>query len=174
MRESRPLASRERQPCREMESPFRWVESRATRLHQSTMSLRPGTLAAGFVWPCLPTKTHEPPSGGLWIHDGFRIIARKNGERVRLYSRPGNDLTRRFPLIVETLARLCSRSCIIDGEAVACDDNGVASFDLIRNHRANEIPLCAALGGPGRRGRTGVLGCPYGPSFTGLDHRSRV
>ena len=46
--------------------------------------------------------------------------------------------TRRFPLIVETLARLRSRSCIIDGEAVACDDNGVASFDLIRHHRANE------------------------------------
>jgi ATP-dependent DNA ligase len=45
---------------------------------------------------------------------------------VRLYSRPGNDLTRRFPLIVDALARLSSRSCIIDGEAVACDDNGVA------------------------------------------------
>jgi bifunctional non-homologous end joining protein LigD len=59
-------------------------------------------------------------------------------ERVRLYSRPGNDFTRRFPLIVETLARLRSRSCIIDGEAVACDDNGVASFDLVRHHRANE------------------------------------
>jgi bifunctional non-homologous end joining protein LigD len=99
-------------------------------------------LAAGFVWPCLPTKTHEPPSGGLWIHeikhDGFRIIARKTGAQVRLYSRPGNDLTRRFPLIVETLARLRSRSCIIDGEAVACDDNGVASFDLVRHHRAND------------------------------------
>ena len=39
---------------------------------------------------------------------------------------------------VETLARLRSRSCIIDGEAVACDDNGVASFDLIRHHRSNE------------------------------------
>jgi bifunctional non-homologous end joining protein LigD len=35
------------------------------------------------------------------------------------------------------LARLRSRSCIIDGEAVACDDNGVASFNLIRHHRAN-------------------------------------
>jgi ATP-dependent DNA ligase len=57
---------------------------------------------------------------------------------VRLYSRPGNDFTRRFPLIVETLARLRSRSCIIDGEAVACDDNGVASFDLIRHHRHND------------------------------------
>jgi bifunctional non-homologous end joining protein LigD len=57
---------------------------------------------------------------------------------VRLYSRPGNDLTYRFPLIVETLARLRSRSCIIDGEAVAWNDNGVCRFDLIRHQRANE------------------------------------
>jgi hypothetical protein len=42
------------------------------------------------------------------------------------YSRPGNDLTHRFPLIVEALARLRSRTCIIDGEAVACGDDGVA------------------------------------------------
>jgi bifunctional non-homologous end joining protein LigD len=58
----------------------------------------------------------------LWLHeiehDGFRIIARKDGNRVRLYSRLGNDLTCRFPLIVETLACLRSRSCIIDGEAM--------------------------------------------------------
>ena len=61
-----------------------------------------------------------------------RVIARKNGHRVKLYSRPGNDLTPRFPLIVEALARLRSRSCIIDGEAVACGDDGVANFELIR------------------------------------------
>ena len=42
------------------------------------------------------------------------------------------------PEEIAGLARLRSRSCIIDGEAVACDDNGVASFDLIRHHRANE------------------------------------
>jgi len=91
------------------------------------------TLPAGFIAPCLPTKTDKLPSSSQWLHeikhDGFRIIARKTGAKVRLYSRPGNDLTRRFPLIVETLARLRSRSCIIDGEAVAC---GVASFDLVR------------------------------------------
>jgi hypothetical protein len=45
---------------------------------------------------------------------------------VKLYSRPGNDLTHRFPLIVEALARLRSRSCIIDGEAVACGADGIA------------------------------------------------
>jgi bifunctional non-homologous end joining protein LigD len=68
-------------------------------------------------------------------HDGFRVIARKDGAKVRLYSRPGNDLTFRFRLIVESMARLRSRSCIIDGEAVACNDNGLASFDRIRYRR---------------------------------------
>jgi ATP-dependent DNA ligase len=51
---------------------------------------------------------------------------------VKLYSRPGNDLTYRFPLIVEALAKLRSQSCIIDGEAVACGDDGISSFDRIR------------------------------------------
>jgi bifunctional non-homologous end joining protein LigD len=100
------------------------------------------SLPPGFIPPCLPTKAPQPPTGEAWLHeikhDGFRVIARKQGDRVRLYSRPGNDLTDRFPLIVEALARLRSRSCIIDGEAVACDDNSVASFDLVRHHRANE------------------------------------
>jgi bifunctional non-homologous end joining protein LigD len=101
--------------------------------------LRISTLPAGFIEPCLPTKADTLPSGGLWIHeikhDGFRIIARKNGAQVKLYSRPGNDLRDRFPLIVETLANLHTRSCIIDGEAVACDDNGLAVFDRIRYRR---------------------------------------
>jgi ATP-dependent DNA ligase len=97
------------------------------------------TLPTGFIAPCLPTKTDQLPSGGLWIHeikhDGFRIIARKDGVRVRLYSRPGNDFTRRFPPIARALTHLRCRSCIIDGEAVICDDNGVASFDRIRYRR---------------------------------------
>src|SRR2546430_4494747 len=97
------------------------------------------TFPAGFIAPCLPTKTDKLPSGGEWLHeikhDGFRVIARKNGPWVRLYSRPGNDLTYRFPLIVEALARLRSRSCIIDGEAVCCDEDGMPSFDRNRYRR---------------------------------------
>jgi bifunctional non-homologous end joining protein LigD len=106
------------------------------------------TLPAGFVAPCLPSKTDQLPSGSEWLHeikhDGFRVIARKTAAQVRLYSRPGNDLTYRFPLIVETLARLRSRSCIIDGEAVACDGNGVTSFNLVRHrHHDDSIFLYA-------------------------------
>jgi bifunctional non-homologous end joining protein LigD len=97
----------------------------------------------GRVHRTVPSdKGPHTPAGSQWLHeikhDGFRIIARKSSSRVRLYSRPGNDLTHRFLLIVDALARLRSRSCIIDGEALACDGNGIASFDLIRNHRAND------------------------------------
>ena len=46
-------------------------------------------LPRGFVPPCLPTKAPQPPSGDTWVHeikhDGFRVIARKDGERVRLF-----------------------------------------------------------------------------------------
>src|ERR1700724_3956948 len=99
------------------------------------MPLRPRALPAGVIAPCLPSPARQPPSGEQWLHeikhDGFRIIARKDGKRVKLYSRPGNDLTYRFPLIVEGIAKLRSRSCIIDGE------DGIASFDRIR-YRHND------------------------------------
>jgi hypothetical protein len=48
--------------------------------------------------PFLPTLAPQPPSGEPWPHeikwDGFRVIGRKDGNRVRLYSRPG----RRTPI----------------------------------------------------------------------------
>jgi bifunctional non-homologous end joining protein LigD len=102
-------------------------------------SLRPRILPAGFIPPCLPTAAPSAPSGDQWWHeikhDGIRVIARKENKHIKLYSRPGNDLTRRFPQIVEALARLRSRSCIIDGEAVACGDDGIALFERIRYRR---------------------------------------
>jgi ATP-dependent DNA ligase len=47
-------------------------------------------LPPGFVPPCLPTRrlNCQPDA---WLHeikhDGFRVIARKDGPKVRLYSR---------------------------------------------------------------------------------------
>jgi bifunctional non-homologous end joining protein LigD len=56
----------------------------------------------------------------------------QDGRTGEALQRPGNDL------IVETLARLRSRSCIIDGEAVACDDDGITSFNRVRYRRHDE------------------------------------
>ena len=106
------------------------------------MPLHLRDLPAGFIEPCLPTSSPRPPSYEFYVHeikhDGFRVIARKIGAQVKLYSRSGNDLTKRFPLIVEAMAGLGARSCIIDGEAVACGDDGIACFELIQRWDTND------------------------------------
>ena len=102
----------------------------------------------GAIEPCLPSPAKEPPSGPGWIHeikhDGFRILARREGARVRLITRAGNDFSWRFPRIAEAVAHLPVRSCIIDGEAIVCDENGLADFELVRRQRtAVDAILCA-------------------------------
>jgi bifunctional non-homologous end joining protein LigD len=54
---------------------------------------------------------------------------------VQLVTRAGNNFASRFPLITAAIAALPVRSCVVDGEAIACDDNGLAVFDLIRYQR---------------------------------------
>src|SRR2546421_3414767 len=79
------------------------------------------------------------------MEEACGVMAGKAAPGVRVYTVPGTSPPRRFPLIVETLARLRSRSCIIDGEAVACDDNGVASFNLIRYRRHDDSTFLYAF-----------------------------
>jgi bifunctional non-homologous end joining protein LigD len=98
--------------------------------------------------PCLPRPTKEPPSGPGWIHeikhDGFRILAHRQGPTIRLITRNGYDFSDRFPFIVEAVAALPVRSCIVDGEAIAVDENGLSVFDLVRNRRQDDaVLLCA-------------------------------
>jgi ATP-dependent DNA ligase len=96
----------------------------------------------------LPRPAKEPPVGPGWIHeikhDGFRIIARRDAAGVRLITRNGYDLAARFPLAAAAIASLPARSCVVDGEAIAVDDNGLSVFDLIRYRRQNHaVTLCA-------------------------------
>jgi bifunctional non-homologous end joining protein LigD len=96
---------------------------------------------ANFIEPCLPSPAPKPPAGSEWIHeimhDGFRLMARRDPVGIRLITRRGNDWTNRYPLVVEAVNHLKVRSCLIDGEVVCCDEKGVAAFQLLR-HRRNE------------------------------------
>jgi ATP-dependent DNA ligase len=60
--------------------------------------------AVDHIEPCLPSPAKAPPSGPDWLHeikhDGFRILALRDAAGVRLYTRNGNDFTKRFPLVV--------------------------------------------------------------------------
>jgi bifunctional non-homologous end joining protein LigD len=98
--------------------------------------------------PCLPRPVKTPPNGAYWIHeikhDGFRILAQKNGGRVRLITRHGYDCADRYPLALAAVSALPARSCLIDNEIIVFNDEGLAAYDLLRarthDHRAI---LCA-------------------------------
>ena len=95
--------------------------------------------SVGHIPPCLPSRTEHPPSGPKWPHeikhDGFRIMARRNGDGVQLYTRNGDDFAGRLPQIVEAVSKLKVRSCFIDGEAIVVDERGLSAFDLPRSWR---------------------------------------
>ena len=98
--------------------------------------------------PCLPRSADEPPAGPGWIHeikhDGFRILAHRRGRSVRLITRNGHDLADRFPLVTAAIEELPIKSCVIDSEAIVCNESGLAVFDLIRGHGSNaRAILCA-------------------------------
>ena len=100
------------------------------------------------IEPCLPRPANEPPAGPGWIHeikhDGFRILARWDKERARLFTRNGYDFTARFPKIAAAVENLRVRSCVLDGEAVVVDERGLAVFDVLRYRlRDHAAILCA-------------------------------
>ena len=83
--------------------------------------------------PCLPRPAKDAPAGPGWIHeikhDGFRILARRDREHVRLFTRHGTDFTARYPKIAAALASLSVRSCALDGEAIVVNADGLSVFD---------------------------------------------
>jgi bifunctional non-homologous end joining protein LigD len=111
------------------------------------MRIRPP--AVGFIEPCLPSNAPKPPAGDHWLHeikhDGYRLMARRDAAGVRLLTRNGHDWSARFPAIVHAVDKLRVRSCLIDGEAVACDGNGVAVFQLLRRRRDDQAVFLYAF-----------------------------
>ena len=89
-------------------------------------------LPAGFIQPCQPTLVANPPAGPGWLHevkhDGFRILARKQGERVEVWSRRGAMFRDRFPRIAEAVGALPVDNALIDGEAVVFLPDGHSDF----------------------------------------------
>ena len=97
-------------------------------------------LPAGFVVPAQPIKASKPPSGADWgheiKHDGYRLIVRRDGPTVRLYSRNAIDLTARLSGIAAAAERIEAKSFTIDGEAVVLGPDGLSRFDELRRREA--------------------------------------
>ena len=93
---------------------------------------------ARFIEPMKAKLVEKPPTTGDWIYelkfDGIRLIAVKRDKKISLLSRNQNDLSRRFPEVVEAIENLPPRECVIDGEVVAVDEKGRSSFQLLQAH----------------------------------------
>jgi hypothetical protein len=76
------------------------------------------------------------------------MLVRRDAAGVRLFTRNGHDWTGRFPLIARAALSLRAVSCLIDGEAVACDDDGLPVFDRLRYRRDDRRVFLYALGRP--------------------------
>ena len=86
------------------------------------------------VKPMLATLVGEPFHAPGWVYeekyDGIRIIAAKDGARVRLVTRNLIDRTADFPEVAAAIAKLPAPTLLLDGEVVVFDPKGVSRFQL--------------------------------------------
>ncbi len=115
----------------------------AERLNHPTTALSsahgPARRPSGFIEPCQPSKVARPPSGPLWVHeikhDGYRLMVRRDGSRIRCFTRNGHDWADRFPAIVEAAGPIQASSFLIDGEDVIARDDGMLDFHALAGAR---------------------------------------
>ena len=85
----------------------------------------------------LATLVREPFHKPGWVYeekyDGYRILAYKEGSRVRLYSRNAIDRTDRFAEIAAAMSALKPTTLLLDGEVSVFDREGVSRFQLLQN-----------------------------------------
>jgi bifunctional non-homologous end joining protein LigD len=80
----------------------------------------------------VPDPFHRPG----WVYeekvDGWRILAYKNGDRVRLLSRHDRDHTKRFAEIARAITKLSARTLVLDGEVAIYDEQLRSRFEWLR------------------------------------------
>lgn len=105
--------------------------------------LRPGALPGAErapipdrIAPQLASPAAAPPAGDAWLHeikfDGYRTMAHRTGDAVRLITRAGLDWTARYGDLPGAIAALPCRDAVIDGEIVVPDADGVTRFSALQ------------------------------------------
>jgi bifunctional non-homologous end joining protein LigD len=91
----------------------------------------------GFIEPALATSIDKVPSGERWIHeikfDGYRVQVHLANNGVKVFTRRGNDWTKRFKKLADDAWHINAGSAIIDGEVVAPSADGTTDFSVLQN-----------------------------------------
>lgn len=98
-----------------------------------------------FLEPMECKRVAKLPEGKDWVYeikqDGYRVIGLVDGSSAMLYSISGQDFSSQFRHIVFALQTLGQGNLILDGEIVALDENGRASFQELQNRRTSQRPI---------------------------------
>jgi bifunctional non-homologous end joining protein LigD len=93
--------------------------------------------APEFVPPMRATLVDKLPEGPEWMYevkwDGYRALAAKHGDSIRLLSLKNKDLADSFPKVIDALKTVRAHTVLLDGEIVAVDANGHPSFQALQN-----------------------------------------
>jgi bifunctional non-homologous end joining protein LigD len=110
---------------------------RTSRAKSTPRSAKPRVAFPEFVAPMKATAVTKLPEGDEWMYeikwDGYRALAAKAGEDVRLLSLKNRSLTPDFPDVVRAVQEIHAQSALIDGEIVAIDERGCPSFQMLQN-----------------------------------------
>jgi bifunctional non-homologous end joining protein LigD len=91
----------------------------------------------GFITPALATAINAVPNGDRWIHeikfDGYRVQVHLANAAVKVFTRRGNDWTKRFRKIANDAWHIAAGSAIIDGEVVVPSADGTTDFSVLQN-----------------------------------------
>jgi bifunctional non-homologous end joining protein LigD len=91
----------------------------------------------GFIEPALATSITKVPSGERWLHeikfDGYRVQVHIKDAAITVFTRRGNDWTKRFKKIADDAWHINAGSAIIDGEVVAPAADGTTDFSVLQN-----------------------------------------
>ena len=114
------------------EKPARKKSSAKKIFFTTSLARVPKEALPVFIEPQLASQTSEAPRTPGWVHelklDGYRIEARKDGDRVQLLTRTGLDWTHRMKALAAEIAALPVDSALIDGEVVVLAPDGTTSF----------------------------------------------
>jgi bifunctional non-homologous end joining protein LigD len=116
-----------------------WVPSRPIRWRSKP---------PGFILPCQPALADRPPSGPGWLHeikfDGYRIIARKDGEKVRIWARTTSDYSKAFTRMRDAIAALPVENAVVDGEGVVIRPDNSFNFEALRSRKGQAEAILVA------------------------------
>jgi bifunctional non-homologous end joining protein LigD len=91
----------------------------------------------GFIPPALATKIEQVPSGERWLHeikfDGYRVQLHVVNDDTKVFTRRGNDWTKRFRKIANDAYLINATSAIVDGEVVVPAEDGTTDFSVLQN-----------------------------------------